>query len=48
VARVNLEFFFQIPGAFMKSGGLRVDFEKGRGLFARWWGFFWFWNYFTI
>jgi hypothetical protein len=33
VARVNLEFFFQIPGAFIKIGGLRVDFGKGRGLF---------------
>jgi hypothetical protein len=41
-------YFFQILVAFMKIGGLRVDFGKGRGLFARWWGFFWFRNYFTI
>jgi hypothetical protein len=40
--------FFQIPRAFTKIGGLRVDFGKRQGLFERWWGFFWFWNYFTI
>jgi hypothetical protein len=40
VARVNLELFFQIPRAFMKIGGLRVDFGKGRGVICKMVGIF--------
>jgi hypothetical protein len=36
VARANLELlFFQIPGAFVKIGGLRVDTEEVQGPFCK-------------
>jgi hypothetical protein len=30
------EIIFQISGAFMKIGGLRVDTQEVQGLFAKW------------
>jgi hypothetical protein len=33
-------YFFQIPGAFMKIGGLRVDFGKRQGVICKMVGIF--------
>jgi hypothetical protein len=37
---------FQTRGVWLKNNGLRVNFGKPEGLSAKWWGFFWFRNYF--
>jgi hypothetical protein len=35
-ARDLFGIIFQIPGAFMKIGGLWVDTQEVQGLFAKW------------
>jgi hypothetical protein len=39
---------FQTRGSDRETTDCRLILEKGRGLSARWWGFFWFRNYFSI
>jgi hypothetical protein len=48
VARANHEYFSNPKVLFKRNVDCGLIMDKCRGLFVRWWGFFWFWNYFTL